>query len=116
MFNIFGTRTPAQKAADPAAREQTRKRNAAVAQEKLQEMSKREEILTKKVQHTEKQIAAVKAEAQAKLKAGNKAGGPSEIARKHPRQAHGAVCCSQSSAEAQSSTGETTWKHTFHVG
>ncbi len=75
MFNFFGTRTPAQKAADPNTREQNRKRNAALAQEKLQEMSKREEFLEKKVQHIERQVAAVKAEAQAKLKAGNKAGG-----------------------------------------
>jgi len=79
MFNIFGTRTPAQKAAEPAAREQTRKRNAALAHEKLQEMSKREELLTKKVQHTERQIVTVKAEAQAKLKAGNKAGGSRKL-------------------------------------
>jgi hypothetical protein len=73
MFNLFGTRTPAQKAAAPSS--QNRKQNAALAQAELQKMQKREDLLSKKVQHSERQITLLKAEAQARLKEGNKPAG-----------------------------------------
>lgn len=76
MFNIFGTRTPAQReAANPAVRTQRRARNAAAAQASLQDMAKREETLTRKAAHLERQITALKAEAKSKLGAGNRLGG-----------------------------------------
>ena len=78
-------------------------------------MSKREELLTKKVQHTEKQIASVKAEAQMKLKAGNKAGGSSEIARKHLGQARTAYYCSKSASEEENSAGKAARQYIGYV-